>query len=62
MKAEYIIKGILKEKHLKMKDLAKMMNTSPQNLTQRIKRDSFKYEELEEIAELLEYEIKWVKK
>lgn len=62
MRAETIIKHILIEENIKMKDLAKMMNTSPQNLSQRIKRDSFKYEELEEIAELLGYEIRWVKK
>lgn len=63
MRAETIIKHILIEENIKMMDIAThVQNTSIQNLSQKLKRNTIKYQEMLDIADFLGYEIRWVKK
>jgi len=48
-----LIKHQLVEKDLKVSDLARLLNTSYQNLDQKLKRDNFSEKELIQIAEIL---------
>lgn len=48
-----IIKHSLIEKNLKVSDLARLLNTSYQNLDQKLKRDNFSEKEMQEIADAL---------
>lgn len=59
MTAKEIIKEILIKENLKLIDLAKMLNTSQPNLSQKL--NTIKYNDMEIIAELLSYSIKWEK-
>lgn len=59
---EYFIKGKLAENGLNVSKLAEMLNTTPQNTMQRLKRAGFDYIELCRIADLLDYDIKWIKR
>ena len=61
MKFEFILKGKLAENGLSMRKLAAMLNTSPENLHQKVKRGSLSYDEAQEIAELIGYTIEWKK-
>lgn len=47
------IKILLIKKGMTITDLAKLINTSTQNLSNKLKRDDFKLSELREIAEAL---------
>ncbi len=49
-----ILKHCLIEKDMKISELAKLLNTSSQNLSQKIKRDNFSEKEMKQIADLLE--------
>ncbi|MBR4122824.1 MAG: hypothetical protein IKT93_00220 [Clostridia bacterium] len=59
---EYFIKGKLAENGLNVAKLATMLNTSHQNVLQRLKRCGFDYVEISYIADLLNYDIVWVKR
>lgn len=59
---EYFIKSKLAENGLNVSRLAEMLNTTHQNVSQRLKRCSFDYVEISHIAELLGYEIEWKRK
>lgn len=59
---EYFIKGKLAESGLNMSKLAIMFKTSPQNIAQRLKRAGFDYIEISKIADLLGYDIEWIKR
>ena len=59
---EYFIKGKLAENGLNMAKLAELMGTSFQNVSQRLKRCGFDYVEISYIADLLGYDIEWVKR
>lgn len=59
---EYFLKGKLAENGLNISKLAEMLQTSQQNISQRIKKASFDYIEISKIADLLGYSIEWVKK
>ena len=48
------LKLCLIEKDMKISELAKLLNTSSQNLSQKIKRDNFSEKEMKQIADLLE--------
>lgn len=48
-----ILKIEMIENEIKLQDLAKKINTSPQNLSQKMKRDNFSEKEMQEIAEAL---------
>ena len=59
---ELLIKGKLAENGLNLTKLAEMLGTSHSNVSQRLKRGSFSSLELYHIADLLGYDIHWVKK
>lgn len=61
MKFEFLLKGKLAENGLSMTKFAELIGTSPQNLTQRIKRGAISYDEAVEYAEKLGYKIEWIK-
>lgn len=52
-----IIKHTLVEKDLKVSDLAKYLDTSSQNLSQKLKRDNFSEKEMLQIANALDMEL-----
>ena len=52
-----IIKHSLIEKDLKVSDLARLLNTSYQNLDQKLKRDNFSEKEMLQIADALKMEL-----
>lgn len=62
MNAETQLKHILVEEKKMIKDIAEMQGTSIQNFSQKLKRNTIKYQEMLDIAEKLGYEIKWIKK
>lgn len=49
---------LIKKGNMSITDLAKLLNTSPQNLSGKIKRDNFSEKELQEIAKVLNCEYK----
>lgn len=59
---EYLIKSKLAENGLNVSRLAEMLGTTHQNISQRLKRCSFDYVEISQIADLLGYEIEWIKR
>lgn len=59
---EYFLKGKLAENGLNLAKLATMMETSQQNISQRLKRCGFDYVEICRIADLLNYDIVWIKR
>lgn len=52
-----IIKHKLIEKDLKVSDLARLLDTSYQNLDQKLKRDNFSEKEMVQIANVLNCDI-----
>ena len=50
------IKILLLKKKLTIKDLAKLLNCTSQNLSGKFKRDNFSESELKEIAKVLDVE------
>lgn len=62
MELEFLIKSKLAEQGLNTRKLAEMLETSPQNLTQKLKRKSLNYDEVVKIADLLGYNVEWIKK
>lgn len=59
---EYFVKGKLAENGLNISKLAEMLDTSQQNISQRIKKATFDYIEISHIADLLGYDIEWIKR
>ncbi len=59
---EYFLKGKLAENGLNLAKLATMLETSQQNISQRLKRCGFDYVEICRIADLLNYDIEWIKR
>lgn len=55
------LKEILTKENLRQIDIANLLETSQQNFNNKVRNDTFKYSELEEIAKLLNYEITWIK-
>jgi hypothetical protein len=53
-----LIKHQLVEKDLKISDLARLLNTSYQNLDQKMKRDNFSEKEMLQIADVLNLDLK----
>ena len=53
-----LIKHQLVEKDLKVSDLARLLNTSYQNLDQKMKRDNFSEKEMIQIADVLNLDLK----
>lgn len=52
-----IIRHSLVEKDLKVSDLARLLNTSYQNLDQKLKRDNFSEKEMLQIADALQLQL-----
>lgn len=59
---EYFLKGKLAENGYNISKLAETLGSSQQNISQRIKKATFDYIELSKIADLLGYDIEWVKR
>lgn len=59
---EYFIKGKLAENGLNISKLAEMLGTSHANLSKKIKIASLNYIDLNQIADLLGYDIIWEKR
>ena len=53
-----LVKHQLVEKDLKVSDLARLLNTSYQNLDQKMKRDNFSEKEMSQIADVLNLDLK----
>ncbi|MBC5630632.1 helix-turn-helix transcriptional regulator [Clostridium sp. NSJ-6] len=53
-----IIKKLLIDKGMTQTELAKKLNTSSGNLTNKLRRNDFRISELEEISEAIGYELK----
>lgn len=53
-----LIRHQLVEKDLKVSDLARLLNTSYQNLDQKMKRDNFSEKEMSQIADVLNLDLK----
>lgn len=68
VKIQRFLKSILAMEGLSLTDLAKMITENcnrseiPQTISQKLKRGTIKYVEMQEIADLLGYNIEWVKK
>lgn len=58
MEQSKVIKMIMGFKGVKSSELAKALNKSPSNLFQIFSRDNFRVQELEEIADALDCDIK----
>ncbi len=62
------IKALLAQENIKLKELAVMITEKtgkkcmPDSLSQKLRRGTLSYNETLEIAELLDYEIRFVKK
>jgi len=62
IKFEYLLKGKLAENGLTLAKLSEMLGVIPQNLSQKLKRGSTSYDEAQHIADLLGYDIEWIKR
>ena len=58
----YFLKGKLAENGFNISKLSEVLGTSQQNVSQRIKKATFDYIELSKIADLLGYDIEWIKR
>ena len=59
---EYFIKGKLAENGLNISKLAEKWGTSQANMSQRIKKATLDYIEVSKIADMLGYDIEWIKR
>lgn len=57
-----ILKSKLAEKGITLTELAKKLETQPQNLSNKLARGSLSYDEVQHIADILGYDIEWVKR
>lgn len=68
IKIQRFLKSILAIEGLSLTDLARIITDkcnrteSPQTISQKLKRGTIKYAEMQEIADLLGYDIEWVKR
>lgn len=56
------IKSLLAKENMTMKDVAEQMDSTIQNLSQKLRNKTIKFEEVREIANLLGYDIEFVKR
>lgn len=56
------IKSLLAIENKTMKDIAEQMETTIQNLSQKLRNKTIKFEEVREITDLLGYDIEFVKR
>lgn len=57
MSASKIIKQLLIERNMTVKQLAESLEISPQNLSNKLYRDTFSYSEMVKITNILECDI-----
>lgn len=68
IKIQRFLKSILAIEGLSLTDLARLITENcnrseiPQTISQKLKRGTIKYVEMQEIADLLGYDIEWVKR
>ena len=62
MSARGEIKSILAKENITMTDLAKKIPTSVNNLSNKLRNTTIKYEEVRQIADILGYDIQFVKR
>ena len=53
------IKIMCSRSGVSLSELARLVGDSPQNFTQKMKRDNFRVADLEKIASVLGYSFKW---
>ena len=58
MNIEKEIKKILLDEDIEIKELARRLNTSQQNMSAKLKRNNFTTEDIEKILDVLGYELK----
>ena len=56
------VKSLLAKENKTMKDIAEQMDTSIQNLSQKLRNKTIKFEEVREIADILGYDIEFRKR
>ena len=62
IKFEFLLKSKLAENGLNLAKLSDMLGVIPQNLSQKLKRGSMSYDDAQHIADLLGYDIQWIKR
>lgn len=62
MPASKYIKIALIENNMQQKELAEKLGTSTANISQILKKDNIGYNKAEQIADILGYDIVWVKR
>ena len=62
MSARGEIKSILAKENITMTDLAKKIPTSVNNLSNKLRNNTIKYEEVRQIADIHRYDIQFVKR
>ena len=58
MNIEKEIKKILLDEDIEIKELARRLNTSQQNMSAKLKRNNFTTKDIEKILDVLGYELK----
>ena len=58
MKIEKEIRKILLDEDIEIKELARRLNTSQQNISAKLKRNNFTTKDIEKILNVLGYELK----
>ncbi len=58
MAASKIIKQIMIERNISVKELAEKLNIAPQSMSNKLYRDSFSFNEVVEIANILNCDVK----
>ena len=57
-----VLRHCLVDRNMKISDLARLLDTSHQNINQKIKRDNFSEKEMRQIADALELDLEIVMK
>ena len=57
MSAGKIIKQVMLERNVSVKDLAGKLGIEPQSVSNKLYRDSFSYKEVEKIADILDCDV-----
>ena len=60
MGAAKVIKQLLIERNVSVKELAEKMGIQAQSMSNKLYRDTFSYEEVEKIADILDCDIKLI--
>ena len=56
------VKSLLAKENTTMKDIAEQMDTTVQNLSQKLRNKTIKFEEVRQIADILGYDIEFKKR